>query len=678
MNDYTPETGDEENEIMDLARERRKTCIDAESKTRSESHDDLRFAKGDQWPENVRKFRETDPTGARPCLTVNKTGKFIRQVVNDSRQNSPAIYVFPVGDGSDKGTARIFNGMIRDCEQRTDAEVAYDTAIESAARIGEGYFRLISRYIEDSPNVNSKNAFEQEIAYQRIRDPFTVHVDPAAIDPAGADAKFAFIDSWMPEKEFKNKYGDAKMAGLDSRGLGEYAPHWIKDGNILVADYYSVEKDQPRTMAMLSNGSLVYLEELAEPPNPDEIVAMRKVSVARCVMRRVSGNSVLEKTIWPCRYIPVFRVIGEEFEVDGDVYYQGLVRPMKDSARMYNYWISTATEKGALETKAPYIGAEGQFEGHESQWKNANRVPFAYLEYKPVDIDGNLAPPPQRNTTSFAGAADVQMAQIASEDMKDTAGVFNAGLGQSGNEKSGRAIYARQRESDTSTFHYIDNLGRAIRHCGRVLVDVLPKYYNKEKIVRIVGEDDTDEMVTINGSKKKEDGALERINDITIGRYDVRVNIGPSYTTRRIESADMMMQFFSAVPQAGQAAGDLLAKAMDWPGADAIAERLKKTLPPELVQEGDEEEAQTFTVEQVQQMIEQANQELAMQFEASIQNRETQVKENDSMIREFDAMTKRLTAIENAAGDTDQIRDLVAQAIAEYLQQSQGNLTIQQ
>ena len=673
MTDYTPETGDKENEVMELARERRKTCIDAEAKTRSESHDDLRFAKGDQWPPSVRNFRENDPTGARPCLTVNKTGKFIRQVVNDSRQNSPAIYVFPVGDGSDKETAKVFNGMIRDCEQRTDADVAYDTAIESAARIGEGYFRLVSRYIEDSPNIDSKSAFEQEIIYQRIRDAFTVHIDPSAIDPAGADAKFCFVDSWMSQKEFENKYGSVKMAGLDSQGLGEYAPHWMRDGQILVADYYSVEADQARTLALLSNGSQVYLEELAEPPNENEIVAQRKVKISRCVLRRVSGNSVLEKTIWPCRYIPVFRVIGEEFEVDGDVYYQGLVRPMKDSARMYNYWISTATEKGALETKAPYIGAEGQFEGHETQWKNANRVPFAYLEYKPVDIDGNLAPPPQRNTTSFAGAADVQMAQIASEDMKDTAGVFNAGLGQSGNEKSGRAIYARQRESDTSTFHYIDNLGRAIRHCGRVLVDVLPKYYSKEKIVRIVGEDDTDEMVTINGKKRDETGeAIESINDITIGRYDVRVNIGPSYTTRRIESADMMMQFFGAVPQAGQAAGDLLAKAMDWPGADAIAERLRKTLPPELTQENDDEENQTFTVEQVQQMIAQANQELAMQFEASIQNRETLVKENDSMTKEFDAMTKRLSALESAAGDPEQIRGLVAEAIAEYLQQTQG------
>lgn len=661
MNEYTPETGDAELKVLELARARRKSCITAESRTRTEAIDDVKFSAGEQWPEAVRNFRNADPTAIRPCLVINKTGQYVRQVVNDSRQNSPNIHVFPVGDGSDKEVAEIMNGLIRDIEQRTDADISYDTAIESSARAGEGYWRLVSRYIEDQPKLDSKKAFEQELAFQRIRNFATVHMDPSALCPAGSDSQYCFIDSWMEEEEFEAEYGSEKMAGLDTLGTGENEPVWMQDGKVLVAEYYSIEEDQKRTLALLKSGSQVILEEQAEPVAEKLIVAKRKVTLSRCVWRKITGNTVLEKTIWPCRYIPVFRVIGEEFEIEGQTIYQGLIRPMKDSQRMYNYWVSAATEKGALETKSPYIGAEGQFTGHERQWKNANKVPYAYLEYKMVELEGNLAPPPARTTASFAGAADVQMAQLSANDMNSISGIYKAGLGDESNEKSGRALLAKQREGDTSTFHYIDNLARAQRHCGRVLVEVLPKYLTGERIVRIVGEDGNDKMTTINGTQEDpETKAISRINDITIGRYDVKVNIGPSYNTRRQESADSMMGFIQAVPSAGQAIMDLFAQAMDWPGADAIAARLKKIMPPELT--ADDEEGQTFTPAMVRQMIQKAMQEMQAQFESSLEEREVAVKE-------YEAMTERLDKIENSATSDDDLRDKVATMLAEFIQQ---------
>jgi hypothetical protein len=389
--EYTPETGEAADKVLNLARDRRKSCIDSSSTTRDRADDDLRFAAGEQWPEQVRKIRESDEAGNRPCLTVNKTGQYVRQVVNDSRQNSPAIKVFPIGDDADTERAEILNGMIRDVEQRTDADTAYDTAIESCARVGEGYWRLITRY------VNPEDGFDQEVAFQRIRNFALVHIDPSAICPAGSDAKHAFVDTWLSEKEFDDKYGEKAKQSVETAGLGEYEPHWMNSGNILVTDYYSIEEDQPRTLCLLKNGSQIIKEEYSEELKEEDILQFRTIKTKRCVLRKLTGGEVLEKTVWPCQYIPVFRVIGEEFEVDGEVIYQGLVRPQKDSQRMYNYWVSAATEKGALETKAPYIGAEGQFEGHEQQWRVANKVPFAYLEYKPVDIDGNLAPPPHRS-----------------------------------------------------------------------------------------------------------------------------------------------------------------------------------------------------------------------------------------------------------------------------------------
>ncbi len=646
--DYTAETGDAEREVIELALKRRKACIDAEAPNTTDAENDVRFAKGDQWPDNIQTAREND---GQPCLTINKTGQYVRQVVNDSRQNSPSMKFFPVGGGADQDIANILNGLARDVQQRTDADVAYDTAVESTARCGKGFFRLVARYSDDE-------GFEQELAFSRMRNPFAVHLDPAAQDPAGADARFGFVDQWLPTEEVEDQYGVDALAGLDTNSLGEFAPNWIVGDSILIAEYYTVEEGQKRTQVMLKGGAIAILEELSEPPQEDDIVAMRQVRVTRCIWRKITGTRVLEKTIWPCKYIPVFQVIGEEFEVDGKVYTQGLIRPMKDSQRMYNYWVTSATEKGALESKAPYIGAEGQFEGHEHEWNKANKLPLAYLEYKPITVEDQLAPPPARNQATFAGQTDVFMADRASDDMKTTAGMYDPALGAKSNETSGKAILARQRESDTGTFHYTDNLARAIRHCGRVFAAVAPKIYNSERVIRILGEDDSEEMVTINGREKDDDGNIKAINDITIGRYDVRVATGPSYTTRRLEASESMIAFVQAIPEAGQGIMDLLAKSMDWPGADEIAARLRKMIPPQLLgEEGDDDEG--ITPAQVEAMIAQTVEQLQQQFEESLAERDMQIKEATAMA-EINA---------KLGENEDHLREVVGGLLAEFLQE---------
>lgn len=648
--DITPETGEAELKVMELARKRRQNCIEAETFNRTEAEEDIRFAWGDQWPDQIKTSRESEH---RPCLTINKTGQYVRQVVNDSRQNTPAIKVFPVGGGADQDVAKVLNGLIRDIEQRSDARVAYNTSLETTARSGEGFFRIRSVYESDE-------TFEQRLAFFRVRNPNTIHLDPAAQCPAGSDSRYGFVDQWLPSDELKEQYGDEALHGLDTQGLGEHATNWINGDNVLIAEYYTVEKGQKRTLALLKTGAQVILEEQSDPVPEAEIVAQRPVQVERVIWRKITGNKVLEKTVWPCRYIPIFRVIGEEFEVDGKVYHQGLIRPMKDSQRMYNYWMTNATEKGALETKAPYIGAEGQFEGHETQWKNANNVPYAYLEYKMAELEGHLAPPPQRNQSTFAGQSDVAMAGLSSDDMKSTTGIYDAGLGAKSNEQSGKAILARQRESDVGTFHYVDNLAIALKHAGKVLVEVIPKIYNSQRVVRILGEDDSEQMVTIN-EQKQVDGADKVLNDITVGRYDVRVAVGPSFTTRRIEAAETMMEFVRNVPAAGEAIMDLVAKSMDWPGSEEIAERLRRMVPPNLL-DSEDDDGEGFTPTQMEQAVMEAVGNLKQQFEQSVANREVEVKE-------FEAQTDRLAKLADKMPDEGQLRDMVGKMIAEFVQQ---------
>jgi len=647
-----------DDKVLETARKRLKRCIDSSSTLHEEMLDDIRFAAGQQWPDEIKNGREQD---RRPCLTVNKTAQYVRQVVNDGRQNKPAIKVYPVGDGADQDVAKVFNGLIRDIEQSSDADTAYDTALECSARCGLGYFRIISRYTADT-------SFVQELAIKRIRNPFSVYLDPSAEDPAGSDASFGFISEWIPKEEFEEQYGTDKAASFDELARGDNASNWMKGDEVRVVEYYSLETVS-KTMLLLRSGATQYLEDMETPPAKGEIVAQRKVKVQTCIWRKLTGNAVLETNEWPSRYIPIIRVIGDEFEIDGEVTYQGIVRPAKDPQRMYNYWVTNATEKGALETKAPYIGAVGQFEGQENQWRNANHIPYAYLEYNPVSVDGTMAPPPQRNQAAFSGAVDVQMAQLSSDDMKATTGIYDAALGARSNETSGKAINARQRESDTSTFHYVDNQAKAIRHAGRILVEVIPKFYDTERIVRIVEEDDSDDMVPINQKTTEQDEegrAVQKIiNDLSVGRYDVRVSVGPSYATRRQESADSMLGFVQAVPMAGQAIMDLIAKNMDWPGAEDMAERLKKLLPPNLQESDDDDPEGAAMMQQIQALGEQLQQaEAALTSKHNEQMAEIKLKElaiQEASIKRETTLIKSQTDLEQARLEADSRREEVTQ-----------------
>jgi hypothetical protein len=232
--------------------------------------------------------------------------------------------------------------------------------------------------------------------------------------------------------------------------------------------------------------------------------------------------------------------------------------------------------------------------------------------------------------------------------MKSIIGIYDASLGARSNETSGRAIMARQREGDVATFHFIDNLSRAIRHTGRILIDLIPKVYSDERIIRVLGEDGTPKSVKVNSGQPSpvmgkdgkpevddEGNAIMALHDLTAGKYDLTVTSGPSFTTRREEAAMQMTEFVRAFPAAAPVIGDILATNLDWPGADEIAERLKsinpalqnKGLPPEvqqMIQQGQQaiqELTQKVQALEADKSIDQFNAETdRMKVEADIQN----------------------------------------------------------
>jgi hypothetical protein len=562
---------DKHDSLLAEIRERFTLVSEAESEVRIKALEDIKFRNGEQWDEGIRQERERL---RKPCLTVNRLPAHIKQVTNDQRQNRPAIQVSAVED-NDTETAEVYQGIIRHIETRSNADQAYDTAFEHAVTNGFGYFRVITDYCEEK-------SFEQEIKVKRIRNPFSVYFDPSCVEPDYSDAQFCFIVDRMSKERFKREYpkAEASVGGFEFSSIGDRLTDWISQEEVRVAEYFKLDT-RPREVVLCDDGQVYWADE-----KPEYCRALKTRMSEEIVIRwyKTNGAEILEESVWPGKWIPVIPVLGDELDVDGKRELSGIVRHAKSPQQMYNYWASAETELIALAPKAPFIAAEGQIEGYEEMWENANTRNYAVLPYKPTTVGGELVPLPQRNSIEPAVAAITQARMLAADDLKSTTGIFDAALGNKSNEQTGRAILARQQESDTSNYHFVDNLTRAIRHLGRILVDLIPKIYDTPRVLRILGKDEQERTIKVNETFIDSDG-VEKIYDLSTGKYDVTVSVGPSYGSKRQQAAEAMLQLTQAAPQLMAVAGDLLVGNMDWPGSKAIAERLKKALPPELVED---------------------------------------------------------------------------------------------
>ena len=552
-----------------------KLSEEAESDLRKRALEELKFRAGDQWPDNIKQERALQH---RPCITINQLPKFIRQVTNEARQNRPSIKVLPTADATVE-TADIMNGMCRQIQASSSADVAYDTACDMQASIGIGYFRVLTDYCYD-------DSFDQEIKIKRIKNPFTVYFDPACEEHDYSDAKWCFIVADIPKEDFMGDYDGEKAADYQMATTGNTQPDWMNDEYIRIAEYFRVEETRKK-IYLLDDKRVIDEDEkkqLEEAGIEINIVNERETKVKKVVWSKITALEELETQEWPGKYIPIVPVLGEDYDIDGKRNIRGMVSDSMDAQRLYNYNSTAFTEALALAPKAPFVMAEGQDEGYERYWANANTKAYSRLIYKPITIGGQLAPQPQRQTAEPPVQALSLAIRQASEDLKGTTGIYDASLGARSNEQSGRAILARQREGDVANFHYIDNLSRAIEYLGRILVDLIPKIYDAERVVRILHEDGETELVAINKWFENEKGE-RRMYDVTSGKYDIEVATGPSYNTRRQEAAASMVELTQSYPKMMEIAGDLMVKNLDWPGAQEISERLKKLLPEGLLQD---------------------------------------------------------------------------------------------
>jgi hypothetical protein len=662
-------------DVLATARSRLNQAVDALSESREDEIDDLRFYAGSpdnqwQWPADVLATRgavQGQTINARPTLTINKLPQHVHQVTNDMRQNRPGAKVIPVDDNADVQVAEVFNGMIRHIEYISDADVAYDTACENQVAYGEGYIRILTEYCDP-------NTFDQDIKIGRIRNSFSVYMDPLIQDPTGADAKWCFITEDLTKDEYERLYPDASpVSTLQSLGVGDQSiSNWLYEDTIRIADYYYI--DYEKATLHLYPGNVTAFEGSREDKELQAIYGKpkrtREVQNPKVKYCKINGYEILEEAEWAGKWIPVVRIVGNEFEVDGRLYVSGLVRNAKDAQRMYNYWVSQEAEMLALAPKAPFIGYGGQFEGYEDKWKTANTNNWPYLEVNPdvTDGSGSVLPLPQRAQPPMASSGLLQAKSGAAEDIKSTTGQYNASLGMGSNERSGKAILARQKEGDVGTYHYGDNLARGVRHIARQLIDLIPKIYDTERIARVIGEDGETKMAKINPEQPQpvkeivdERGiVIEKIYNPGVGKYDVVATTGPGYATKRQEALEAMAQLLQGNPQLWQVAGDLFVKNMDWPGAQEMSQRFKKTIDPKILAEDNKSPELQAAEQQIQAMgAEMENMhQMITNVGKSIEVQDMKRKDYEAEIKAFQAETQRLATIQ-ASMSPEQIQDIV-------------------
>lgn len=625
---------------------------EADSANRREALEDLKFSAGDQWPVELQNSRNLE---ARPCLTINKVDAYVRQICNQQRQQRPRIKVHPTNTQADAKVAEILEGITRHIEVNSNADAAYDHAFEYAVRMGWGYWRVVTDYVRE-------DSFEQEIYIRPIDNPFTVYFDPNSTSPDGSDAEECLVTTVMSKEQFREAYPDADDgSGFLARSTGDSNAEWVMREDIRVAEYFHFER-KADTLLLLSDGTRVFASEApSEQAMLDAgvyVVARRKTVKKQLKWCKLTALQVLEERDLDGRYIPVVPVYGLRMTIEDKRKKMGMVRFAKDPQRMYNFWRTSMTESVALAPKAKWLLAEGQDEGHETEWAQANTRSAPVLRYKQTDIEGRQAPPPQRLQPEPPPVGVLAAAESVAFDLQTVIGIMDPSQLPTGNI-SGKALAGQQQQIDMTNFHFYDNLTRSIRHTGKIILDLVPYVYSEQRVLRIIGADGTPDLVTVNERVPDQLGAFKVVNDLTVGEFDVVMDTGPGYQSKRMQAVDAMLPLLSANQDLFKAAGDLVFRNMDFPGADVIADRLaavnplaqideKADIPPQVQMQLAQSKAM---IEDMQQQLQGLQMMLKMRadVEGMRQNGETQRKLMDLTSRAHNTETINEGRVNQAA-----------------------------
>jgi hypothetical protein len=661
---------EKEKDIIARAQDNFKSCLDWEALSRQRFRDDMRFLfadsdNQDQWEPAVKARRHM---ATQPMITINKVHTHWLMIVNQMKENKPSIQVHPTNGEASYEAAQIYEGLIRHIEYKSNAKVAYDIASEQQVGGGIGYVQVITKYADDS-------TFDQEIFIKEIPDALSVYLDPHIKKRDGSDAKYAFIYEDMPRREFERKYPNIKVPTSNGN------QQWVTKDIVKVATYYEKETRKEWLYSITNDdGSVKFMREsditVEERKLFNEIIrtggeGIDRRRIDKHVIKKylIGGTEVLEKGIWPGTYIPIARQVGEEVIIEQRLDRKGIVRYMKDAQRAYNYNASAALEYGALQSKSPYIAPVDAINGLENYWATANIENHAYLPYNNLDEQGNPVPMPQKAPAPMGAPVYMDGMQTANMEMMMTSGQYDQTFGEQSQELSGVSIDKRINQGNRATFHFQDAQANTIQFVGKIIIDLIPKIYDTKRIVRILGEDGSEDQIMVDPqarqaiiqNEQEAEAKVQTIFNPNVGKFDVVAECGPSYDTKRAEAFDAMTGLLKAQPALSQVIGDLYMGSADFPNADKLQERMRNWIPASILGTGPSE--------QEQQMMAQLQ-----EYQAAIQALTQQLNEKQSMISiekqraDIDALNhlalryenERQDSIQAFKAETDRLKTILA------------------
>jgi len=535
-----------------------------------EASDDIKFVydvDGGQWPEDVRTARVADK---RPVITSNKLQKILRRIRGDGMMNRPSLKVIPVDSAADVNMAQLYSGILREIEYLSSADIVYDTAYNHAISSSIGFWRIITEYTDE-------NSFEQNIKIKRIINPLSVRFDPNAQEFNFEDARYCFVEELIKKSKFKKDYPGAEISDFDSSNAALFGD-WVDGDSVRIAEYFYKDSITQK-LVQLTDGQIVpiqgkitiqALKELGA-----EIARERTATIDVIKWCKTNGYEKLEESIWPGNGIPVIPMLGDEVVVEGKRYYISLARGAKGPQQMYNYWATAATETVALAPKMPFIVDHRQIKGFEREWDEANLHNRMYIRYKAI----SGMQKPSRENQAQVPTAIMNMMQSTAYDIEDHLGQYESSKGEASNERSRVAIMARVQQSDKGTYLFVNNRTRSMICGGRQIIDLIPKIYDTQRALQILGDDGSNEMVEVNKPTLAEDGITPiKENDLTVGKYDLIASVGASYSSMRQEMTETMTQAMQYAPDLAPVIAPLIFKYSDAPGAQEISAELTKAV----------------------------------------------------------------------------------------------------
>lgn len=665
--------------LITKAQKQFKSWLDWEGNFRKSFEQDVRFANGDadnrwQWEDAMLQARDAD---AAPSMTINMTLIHCLLVQNDIKKNPPAIMVRPTGGGATAKSAEVYGGLIREISRASDATNIYLKASEFLIQGGVGYWRVLTEYEDEK-------SFDQVIRIRSIRNPMCVAIDPEAKEPSGADANWGMIFEDIKNDELEEEYEKYKEdigAQNAITTAGNNRTDWANEDHTRVAEWYQREKfedqllgfevdGQPQTAFMSDIEDEGILQKLLADTNTQK----RKMIRSKMCWYKIFGNSIVDYREVPGRsYIPIVRVIGQETIINGQLDRKGMVRNLKDPQRNMNYWVSAGAMQVALQTNIPWVGPAKAFENIK-QWENANRARYSYLPFNHQDDNGDPIPAPTRTPPPIMAPAYISGIQIASQQFKDISGQHEASQGIKDNAISGVAIDSRKIQGETATYHFPNALAQGVAHTGRIIVDMIPAVYDTKRIVRISNVDLSQTDVQIDPSqavahqeveKPDEENATLATWNPAIGRYEVEAEAGPDYATQREWTVDTMGKILSQNKELWSIVGDLFVENMDFPGAEEMAERLRRTINPSVLGKGP-----TPNEQKLQQQLQHGQQLLQSLMDTlAKKQKELDNKDEEIAIKAEAEVTRRIRELGNAqanfaaAGKEGEIGELMDETV---------------